>query len=67
MEKIIETTNPVYTFQEVVGHIDLNKYFAGKDCKTGHPRYDREKLLKVVLFAFFGAWISLTSENREAV
>ena len=52
MEKIIETTNPVYTFQEVVGHIDLNKYFAGKDCKTGHPRYDREKLLKVVLFAF---------------
>lgn len=52
MERMIETTDAVYTFQEVVSHIDLNKYFAEKDCKTGRPGYEREKLLKVVLFAF---------------
>ena len=53
MERIIEINDPVYAFNEVVAHIDLNKYFVGKDYKaTGHPRYDREKLLKVVLFAF---------------
>ena len=47
MERIIEINDPVYTFNEVVGHIDLNKYFAEKDYKaTGRPRYDREKLLK---------------------
>ena len=26
IEKIIETTDPVYTFCEVIDHIDLNKY-----------------------------------------
>ncbi len=49
---MIEINDPVYTFNEVVAHIDLNRYFAEKDCRTGRPRYDREKLLKVVLFAF---------------
>ena len=52
MERMIEINDPVYTFNEVVGHIDLNRYSAEKDCRTGRPRYDREKLLKVVLFAF---------------
>ena len=52
IEKIIEINDPVYAFNEVVAHIDLNRYFTEKDCKTGRPRYDREKLLKVVLFAF---------------
>ena len=49
---MIEINDPVYTFNEVVAHIDLNRYFAEKDCRTGRRRYDREKLLKVVLFAF---------------
>ena len=53
MERIIEIKDPVYAFNEVVAHIELKKYFAEKGCKaTGRPRYDREKLLKVVLFAF---------------
>lgn len=53
LERIIEINDPVYAFNEVVAHIDLNKYFVEKDYKaTGRPRYDREKLLKVVLFAF---------------
>ena len=33
-------------------HIDLQKYFVEKEHGTGRPRYDREKLLKIVLFAF---------------
>ena len=34
-------------------HIDLQKYFVvKKEHETGRPRYDREKLLKIVLFAF---------------
>lgn len=52
LEKIIEIDDAVYTFNEVVSHIDLRKYFAEKESKTGRPRYDRKKLLKVVLFAF---------------
>ena len=52
ISKIIEISDPVYTFCEVVEHIDLNKYLAVKESRTGRPRYDSEKLLKVILFAF---------------
>lgn len=52
IETIIPVTDPVYTFSEVMDHIDLNQYFAEKGCETGRPRYDRVKLLKIVLFAF---------------
>ena len=52
MERIIKTNDPVYSFSEVMAHIDLNKYFVEKEHETGRPRYDREKLLKIVLFAF---------------
>ena len=52
IEKIIETTDPVYTFCEVIDHVDLNKYLTTKDSRLGRPRYDEETLLKVILFAF---------------
>ena len=53
MERMIEVDDPVYSFNEVLRHIDLRKYFVeGKGHKTGRPRYDGEKLLKVILFAF---------------
>ena len=52
MARIIKISDPVYSFNEVMDHIDLNKYFAEEDCKTGRPRYDRVKLLKIILFAF---------------
>ena len=52
MARIIKINDPVYSFSEVMDHIDLNKYFVGKEHGTGRPRYDREKLLKIVLFAF---------------
>ena len=51
-EKIIKIDDPVYTFSEVMAHIDLQKYFVEKGNEMGRPRYDREKLLKIVLFAF---------------
>ena len=35
-----------------MSHIDLQNYFVEKGHETGRPRYDREKLLKIVLFAF---------------
>lgn len=52
LERIIEITDPVYTFCEVMDHIDLNKYLVVEEYKTGRPQYDRITLLKVVLFAF---------------
>ena len=51
IEKIINISDPVYTFCDVMDHIDLKSYFVEKGCKTGRPRCDSEKLLKVILFA----------------
>lgn len=52
IEKLIDISDPVYSFCEVMDHIDLSKYFVEKGCKTGRPRCDAQKLLKVILFAF---------------
>ena len=52
LEKIIEISDPIYTFNEIMGQIDLYKYFAEKGSKTGRPRFDSVKLLKIILFAF---------------
>ena len=52
IEKLIDISDPVYTFCEVMDHIDLSRYFVEKDYKTGRPRCDEQKLLKVILFAF---------------
>lgn len=49
---IIETTDPVYSFCEVMDSIDLKKYLAAPKSKTGRKRYNPENLLKVILFAF---------------
>lgn len=52
IEKIIEISDPVYSFCEIVDCIDLGKYFVEKGDKTGRPRYNRAKLLKIILFSF---------------
>ena len=53
LERIIKINDPVYSFSEVMAHINLQKYFMEeKEHETGRPRYDREKLLKIVLFSF---------------
>lgn len=52
IEKIIEISDPVYTFCEVMNQIDLNRYLVIKENRTGRKRFDSEILLKVILFAF---------------
>ena len=52
LEKIIENSDPIYTFNEIMEQIDLYKYFAEKGSKTGRPIFDSVKLLKIILFAF---------------
>ena len=59
IEKLIDISDPVYTFCEVMDHIDQSKYFVeAKGYKSGRPRCDAEKLLKVILFAFMEHGIS---------
>ena len=59
IEKLIDISDPVYTFCEVVDHLDLTPYFVDdKDYRTGRPRCDAQKLLKVILFAFMEQGIS---------
>ncbi|MFQ9065027.1 MAG: hypothetical protein ACLR5R_07825 [Eubacterium sp.] len=38
-------------FNEIFHHIDLKKYLAVKESRTGRKRYDSETLMKVILFA----------------
>ena len=52
LERILEISDPVYTFCEVLDSIDLCKYLVEKEHKTGRPRYDSYTLLRVILFAF---------------
>ena len=43
IEKIIDISDPVYTFCEVMDHIDLSRYFVEKDNKTGRPKSEEQK------------------------
>lgn len=52
LEKIIEITDPIYTFNEIIERIDLTKYYKFGNSRYGRPNYDCEKMLKVALFAF---------------
>ena len=52
IEKIIDVDDPVYTFCEVMNHIDLRKYIVTEEHTTGRHRYDSETLLRIILFAF---------------
>lgn len=67
IERIIEISDPVYSFSEIVDCIDLTTYFADKKgCKTGRPRYSYTKLLKIVLFSFMeNGYISLRKIEKS--
>lgn len=65
LEKIIDISDPVYTFCDVMDHIDLTPYFVEKGYKTGQPRCDAEKLLKVILFAFMEHGISSLRDIKK--
>ena len=65
IETLIDISDPVYTFCEVMDHIDLSRYFVKKGYKTGRPRCDEQKLLKVILFAFMEHGISSLREMEK--
>ena len=65
IEKIIDFSDPVYSFCEIVDLIDLSQFFVVKGYKTGRPRYSYTKLLKIILFFFYGKWISFFKGNRK--
>ena len=66
IEKIIDISDPVYTFCDVMDHIDLSKYFSEvKGCKTGRPKCDAVKLFKVILFAFMEHGISFLRDIEK--
>ena len=46
LEKIIEISDPIYTFNEIMNEVDLRKYLVVKGNKVGRPRLDSIKLLK---------------------
>ena len=65
LEKIIEISDPIYTFNEIMNKVDLRKYLVVKGSKVGRPRLDSIKLLKIILFAFaeFG-YVSLRNIEK---
>ena len=66
IEKIIEFSDPVYSFCEIVDSIDLSKFFVVKGYKTGRPRYSYTKLLKVILFSFMeNGYVSLRQIEKS--
>lgn len=52
IEKIVEISDPLYTFCEVLDQIDPKSYLVVGENKAGRKRFDSETLLKVILFAF---------------
>ena len=61
MERMIEVDDPVYSFNEVLRHIDLKRYFVEEeDHKTSRPGYDGEKL-----FAFMEEGYQATRKIKK--
>lgn len=66
IEKIIEISDPVYTFCEVINHIDPKKYMKEQQNRTGRPRYDSDALLRVILFSFMENGYMSTREIEKS-
>ena len=66
IEKMIDVSDPVYSFSEVMDRIDLNKYLAVKESRTGRPRYDAIIMLKIILFSFMeNGYLSLRAIEKS--
>ena len=66
IEKIIDISDPVYSFSEIMDGIDFTKYFAVEESKTGRPRYNPTIMLKVVLFSFMeNGYLSLRKIEKS--
>ena len=61
IEKIIEFSDPVYSFCEIVDQIDLSQFFVVKGCKTGRPRCQNNLVL------FYGKWLFFIKRNRKGM
>lgn len=65
LEQIVDISDTVYTFNDIFCHINPKKYLTGRNCRMGRKRYDEEKLLKVILFAFMeGGYSSLRNIQK---
>ena len=55
----------VYSFREILDCIDLSEFLAVKECRTGRPRCDAVKLLKIILFSFMeNGYLSLRNIEK---
>ena len=65
IETIIDISDPVYSFREILDRIDLSEFLAVKECRTGRPRCDVAKLLRIILFSFMeNGYLSLRSIEK---
>ena len=66
IEKIIDISDPVYSFSEIIDSIDFTSYFAVKESKTGRPRYNSMIMLKIILFSFMeNGYLSLRNIEKS--
>ena len=66
IEKIIDISDPVYSFSEIVDSIDFTSYFAVEESKTGRPRYNPIIMLKIILFSFMeNGYLSLRNMEKS--
>jgi len=66
IEKIIDISDPVYSFSEIVDCIDFTSHFALKESKTGRPRYNPTVMLKIILFSFMeNGYLSLRNIEKS--
>jgi transposase len=66
IEKIIDISDPVYSFSEIMDSIDFTSHFAVKESKTGRPRYNSMIMLKIILFSFMeNGYLSLRNIEKS--
>ena len=66
IEKIIDISDPVYSFSEIVDSIDFTSYFAVEESKAGRPRYNPMVMLKIILFSFMeNGYLSLRNIEKS--
>lgn len=66
IEKIIDISDPVYSFSEIVDRIDFTSHFAVEESKTGRPRYNPTIMLKLILFSFMeNGYLSLRNIEKS--
>ena len=66
IERIIDVSDPVYSFNEIMNHIDLKEHLAVKEHGIGRPRCDSVKMLKIILFSFMeNGYLSLRNIEKS--